>query len=94
MKISIRKRDTGAADVTLAELELENMIQIARLSKKLVRKEGVDRMDEELAELEDTINGTNLLRRLLKPVLIMEVDINGDGTVDEYRQPDEISRLD
>ena len=51
-------------------------------------------MDEELAELEDTINGTNLLRRLLKPVLIMEVDINGDGTVDEYRQPDEISRLD
>ncbi len=94
MKISLRKRDAGAVDVTLAELELENMIAIARLSKKLVRKEGIDRMDEELAELEDTINGTNLLRRLLKPILIMEVDINGDGTVDEYRQPDEISRLD
>lgn len=94
MKISLRKRDTSAVDVTLAELELENMIEIARMSKKLVRKEGVDRVDEELAELEDIINGTNLLRRLLKPVLIMEVDIDGDGTVDEYRQPDEISRLD
>lgn len=94
MKISEEKRDSGARDLTLAELELENMAEIARLSRKLVRKEGVDRVDEELAELEDTINGTNMLRRLLKPVLIMKVDIDGDGTVDEFRQPDEIVRLD
>jgi len=94
MKISAEKREAGARDLTLAELELENMSEIARLSRKLVRKEGIDRVDEELAELEDTINGTNMLRRLLKPVLIMKVDIDGDGDVDEFRQPDEILRLD
>jgi hypothetical protein len=41
--------------------------------------------------MEDTLKGDNLLERLLKPVLIMKIDVDGDETVDEFRQPDKIS---
>jgi len=67
------------------------MAEIARLSRKLVRKKGLDRVDEELAEIEDTLKGVNLLERLLKPILIMKIDLDGDGTIDQFRQPDRIS---
>ena len=88
---SLTKRSADEADLDLAELELENMAEIARLSKKLVTKKGMDKVNEELAEMEDTFKGDNLLERLLKPVLIMKIDVDGDGTVDEFRQPDTIS---
>jgi len=91
MERSSNKRTTDEADLDLAELELENMADIARLSKKLVSKKGIDKVDEELAEIEDTLKGINLLERLLKPILIMKIDLDGDGTVDEFRQPDKIS---
>jgi len=88
---SVNKRDADEADMELAELELENMAEIARLSRKLVRKKGLDRVDEELAEIEGTLKGVNLLERLLNPILIMKIDLDGDGTIDEFRQPDRIS---
>ena len=91
MERSANKRSVDEADMDLAELELENMAEIVRLSKKLVRKKGFDLVDEELAEIEDSLQGANLLERLLKPILIMEIDIDGDGAVDEFRQPDKIS---
>ena len=91
MERSANKKDSDEADIKLAELELENMAEIVRLSRKLVRKKGLDRVDEELAEIEDTLNGVNLLERLLKPILIMKIDLDGDGTIDEFRQPDRIS---
>jgi len=91
MERSINKKSADEADLDLAELELENMAEIARLSKKLVTKKGIDKVDEELAEIEDTLKGDNLLERLLKPILIMNIDLDGDGTVDEFRQPDKIS---
>jgi Vacuolar protein sorting-associated protein 62 len=88
---SMNKRSADEADLNLAELELENMAEIARLSKKLIRKKGIDLADEELAEIEDSLQGAHLLERLLKPILIMKIDLDGDGTVDEFRQPDKIS---
>ena len=91
MERSANKKAADEADIKLAELELENMAEIVRLSRKLVRKKGLDRVDEELAEIEDTLNGVNLLERLLKPILIMKIDLDGDGTIDEFRQPDRIS---
>ncbi|MGD2029829.1 MAG: hypothetical protein PVG86_07810, partial [Desulfobacterales bacterium] len=91
MERSLNKRCADQEDLKLAELELENMAEIARLSKKLVRKKGLDRVDEELAEIDETLKGVNLLERLLRPVLIMKIDLNGDGTIDEFRQPDRIS---
>ena len=93
MKRSATKTSAVEADLDLAELELENMAEIARLSKKLVSKKGIDKVNEELAEIEDTLKGDNLLERLLKPILIMNIDLDGDGTVDEFRQPDKISWL-
>ena len=94
MERSVNKKDSDEADIKLAELELENMAEIARLSRKLVRKKGMDRVDEELTEIEDTLKGVNLLERLLKPILIMKIDLDGDGTIDEFRQPDRISWVD
>ena len=88
---SANKKSVHEADLALAELELENMAAIASLSNKLIRKKGMDRVNEELTEMEDSIKGTNLLERLLKPILIMNIDLDGDGTVDEFRQPDKIS---
>jgi|GEM_PF-2295183 len=85
-----KRKASGEVDIKSVELELENMIEVARLSRKLVRERVPDRVE---AELEDTIEGDNLLERLLKPILIMEVDFDGNGTVDELRQPDKISRL-
>jgi hypothetical protein len=90
MERSATKKSADEADLDLAELELENMAEIARLSKKLVSKKGIDKVDEELTEIEDTLKGDNLLERLLKPILIMNIDFDGDGTVDEFRQPDKI----
>jgi len=91
MKRSAKKRSSDEADMNLAELELENMAEIARLSNKLIRKKGFDLVDEELAEIDDSLQGANLMERLLKPILIMKIDLDGDGTVDEFRQPDKIS---
>jgi hypothetical protein len=91
MERSATKKSADEADLDLAELELENMAEIARLSKKLVSKKGIDKVNEELTEIEDTLKGDNLLERLLKPILIMNIDLDGDGTVDEFRQPDKIS---
>jgi len=91
MERSLNKRCADQTDLKLAELELENMAEIARLSRKLVRKKGLDRVDEELSEIEDTLKGVNLLERLLKPILIMKIDLDGDGTIDKFRQPDRIS---
>jgi hypothetical protein len=91
MERSATKKSVVEADLDLTELELENMADIARLSKKLVSKEGIDKVNEELTEIEDTLKGDNLLERLLKPILIMNIDLDGDGTVDEFRQPDKIS---
>jgi len=91
MKRSAKKRSADEADMNLAELELENMAEIARLSNKLIRKKGFDLVDEELAEIDDSLQGANLMERLLKPILIMKIDLDGDGTVDEFRQPDKIS---
>ena len=48
-------------------------------------------MDEELAETGDTLKEGDLLERVLKPILIMKIDLDGNGTVDEFRQPDRIS---
>jgi hypothetical protein len=90
MEKSVNTKDDDEADIKLAELELENMAEIAGLSRKLVRKKGLDRVDEELAEIEDTLKGVNLLERMLKPILIMKIDLDGNGTVDEFRQPDRI----
>ena len=91
MERSVNKGSADEADMDLAELELENMAEIARLSNKLVRKKGFDLVDEGLSEIEDSLQGANLLERLLKPILIMKIDFGGDGTVDEFRQPDKIS---
>ena len=91
MKRSANKKDADEADIKLAELELENMTEIVRLSRKLVRKKGLDRVNEELTEIEDALKGVNLLERVLKPVLIMKIDRDGDGTIDAFRQPDRIS---
>ena len=88
---SATKRSSDEADMALAELELENMAEIARLSNKLVEKKGIDQVDQELTEIEETLKGDNLLERLLKPIIIMKIDADGDGTVDEFRQPDKIS---
>lgn len=89
---SSKKKASDAVSIELAELELENMIEVARLSRKLVKKKGIDRVNEELAELEDTIEGDNLLERLLKPILIMKIDLDADGIVDKVQQPDRISQ--
>jgi len=62
------KRSADEADLDLAERELENMAEIARLSKKFVRKKGIDKVDEELAEIEETLKGINLVEKLLKPI--------------------------
>ena len=91
MERSATKKSADEADLDIAELELENMADIARLSKKLVSKKGLDKVDEELKEIEDTLKGDNLLERLLKPILIMNIDLDGDGVIDEFRQPDLIS---
>jgi hypothetical protein len=88
---SATKMSADEADLDLAELELENMAEIARLSNKLASKKGIDKVDEELTEIEDTLKGDNLLERLLKPILILNIDLDGNGTVDEFRQPDKIS---
>jgi hypothetical protein len=85
-----RAKSVHEADLRLTELELENMAEIARLSNELLSKKGIDRADEELTEMVETIKGTNVLERLLKPVLILNVDVDGDGTVDELKQPDKI----
>lgn len=90
-KKSTTKSGTDKTDLDLEELELENMAEIVRLSKQLVTKKGADRVNEELKEAEDAFKGVNLLERLLKPIFIMTIDLNGDGTIDEYRQPDKIS---
>jgi hypothetical protein len=91
LKRSVDKKSVHEADLDVTELELENMAEIARLSNKLLTKKGIDRADEELTEMAETIKGTNVLERLLKPVLILNIDVNGDGTVDEMKQPDKIS---
>jgi hypothetical protein len=91
MERSVNKKDVDEADIKLAELELENMAEIVRLSRKLVRKKGSDRVDEELAATGETLKGDDLLERVLKPILIMKIDLDGDGTIDEFRQPDRIS---
>ena len=91
LKKSATIKDTKDADLNLAELELENMADIVRLSKNLVRKKLGDRVDEELKEAEDTLKGINLLERLLKPIFIMKIDLDGDGTIDQYRQADKIT---
>ena len=61
-----------------------------RLWKEFRFKE-LEEIIEELSEIEDTLKGVNLLERLLKPILIMNIDLDGDGTIDEFRQPDRIS---
>ena len=91
MKKAEAKKSIAEADLNLAELELENMAEIVRLSKNLVRKKLGESVDEELKEAEDTLKGINLLERLLKPIFIMQIDLDGNGTVDKYRQPDKIS---